>query len=79
MNGTRPACAEPPRRLGLSWLDRQTTIALIEGDATEMAEGLELARGCAEALAGEDANGARRRLLAREIAIAARCGVKLRA
>lgn len=38
--------------------------------ATELAELVELVRGCAEALAGEDANGARRRLLSREIAIA---------
>ena len=69
-NGTGPACAEPPQRLGLSWLDKQATTALVEGDATELAELVELARGCAEALAGEDANGARRRLLSREIAIA---------
>jgi hypothetical protein len=69
VNGNRPACAEPPRRLGLSWLDKQATTALVD-DATELAELVELARGCAEALAGEDANGARRRLLSREIAIA---------
>jgi hypothetical protein len=56
-------------RLGLSWLDRQAITALVEGDATELSELVELARGCAEALAGEDANEARRRLLAREIAI----------
>lgn len=58
------------RRLGLSWLDKQATTALVEGDATELAELVELARGCAEALAGDDANAARQRLLSREIAIA---------
>lgn len=69
-NGTRPAHAEPPRRLGLSWLDKQAITALIEGDPSDLSELVELARGCAEALAGDDANAARRRLLAREIAIA---------
>ena len=69
---TEPATPSraPGQRLGLSWLDKQATTALVEGDATELAELVELARGCAEALAGEDANGARRRLLAREIATA---------
>jgi hypothetical protein len=69
---TEPATPSraPGQRLGLSWLDRQATTALVEGDATDLAELVELARGCAEALAGEDANGARRRLLAREIAMA---------
>jgi hypothetical protein len=69
---TEPAIPSraPGQRLGLSWLDRQATTALVESDATELAELVELARGCAEALAGEDANGARRRLLSREIAIA---------
>ncbi|HEX2692249.1 MAG TPA: hypothetical protein VHN14_36820 [Kofleriaceae bacterium] len=60
----------PAQRLRLSWLDKQATTALVEGDATELAALVELVRGCAEALSGEDANGARRRLLAREIAIA---------
>ncbi|HET9627200.1 MAG TPA: hypothetical protein VFP84_37830 [Kofleriaceae bacterium] len=60
----------PDRRLGLSWLDKQAAVALAEGDPVALAELVELARGCAEALAGEDANEARRRLLSRELAIA---------
>jgi hypothetical protein len=75
--GERPAETDPAapsrapeQRLGLTWLDKQAATALVDGDATELAELVELARGCAEALAGEDANGARRRLLAREIAMA---------
>jgi len=69
---TEPAALAraPGQRLGLSLLDKQATTALVEGDATDLAELVELARGCAEALAGEDPNGAQRRLLAREIAIA---------
>jgi len=69
-NGTRSARAEPQRYLGLSWLDKQATTGLVDGDVTDLAELVELARGCAESLVGDDANGARRRLLAREIAIA---------
>lgn len=69
---TEPAMPSraPGQRLGLSWLDKRATTALVDGDATELAELVELTRGCAEALSGEDANGARRRLLSREIAIA---------
>lgn len=69
---TEPALLSraPGQRLGLSWLDRQAITSLVEGDVSDLAELVELARGCAEALAGEDANGARRRLLSREIAIA---------
>ena len=69
--GPAPAPSRAPgQRLGLSWLDKQATTALVEGDATDLAELVELVCGCAEALAGDDANAARRRLLAREIAIA---------
>jgi hypothetical protein len=65
-----PTPAPRPRELALSWVDRMAATALVDGSSSELAALLELARGCAEALAGEDANGARRRLLAREIAIA---------
>jgi hypothetical protein len=66
-----PMPAPRPRELALSWVDRRmAATALVDGSSSELAAFLELARGCAEALAGEDANGARRRLLAREIAIA---------
>jgi hypothetical protein len=57
-------------RLGLSWVDKMVATALVEGSASELADFLDLVRGCADSLAGEDATGARQRLLAREIAIA---------
>jgi hypothetical protein len=57
--GERPAETDPAapsrapeQRLGLTWLDKQAATALVDGDATELAELVELARGCAEALAG---------------------------
>jgi hypothetical protein len=44
--------------------------ALVEGSSSELAGFLELVRSCAESLVGEDAMGARQRLIARELAVA---------
>jgi hypothetical protein len=57
-------------RLGLTWLDKLAASAFVEGSPAELADLLELVRGCADSLASEDATDARQRLLAREIAIA---------
>jgi hypothetical protein len=65
-----PASRAREPRLALTWLDRLAATALVEGSPSELVDFLELVRGCAESLAGEDAVGARQRLLSREIAIA---------
>lgn len=56
--------------LALSWMDRMAASALLDATDSELTGFLELVRGCADSLAREDSTSSRRRLLAREIAIA---------
>jgi hypothetical protein len=59
----------PPRRLGLSPLDKMATSALFRGDPNAL---LEMVRACAESLANPESrerDAARVRLLSREIGI----------
>ena len=65
-----PSSRVPKPKLGLPWLDRLAATALVQGSPSELAEFIEVVRGCAESLAGDDAHAARQRLLSREIAIA---------
>lgn len=68
--GSTPSARAREPSLGLSWVDSMAATALVEGTAVELAEFLELVRNCAQSLVSDDAIGARRRLLARELAIA---------
>ena len=64
-----PARASPAR-IALNWLERLSATAML-GDAEQrdLNDVRELARACAEALAGDDRDAARTRLLAREVAL----------
>lgn len=62
--------ARATARLGMTSIERFSATAMIsEGDEQQLAEIRELVRATADALASEDREGARLRLLARELAL----------
>lgn len=65
-----PALARASPRIGLTWLERISAAAML-GDAEQrdLDDVRELARACADSLAGDDRNAARTRMLAREVAL----------
>lgn len=67
---TEPGSRAKATRLGLSWVEKTAAASFVGDSPDELAGFLELVRSCAESLAGDDASGARRRLVAREIAVA---------
>ena len=63
------ARASPPR-IGLTWLERVSATAMLgDADQRDLDDVRELARACADALAGDDRDAARTRMLAREVAL----------